>query len=300
MNKQQLQDRFNAAKEALMAVAWSKPAKHPLEGDCPTVDGIPSRDGAFLSTPLGLMEKERTQHYKGTVRSGFSPDGNRRDYEEIYSYTWEWVWAKALPENPSVEEAAAWEINQKMVGDFIAAEAARQAAAEAAEAELSEKFSDREWHWDALKLFSEELQEFRAWKRIGGSNQGMGWVVLPDGSLREADFVPTHPHKSNPDGVLVWLEINPGELAIAWRKSSNASEHEFEVFAQPEVVTPAQKAFMAEREAEFEAAWAGRTGLASGKESPSVGKGWGFGESEAEVEADVKYTLADLAAKYGK
>lgn len=128
-------------------------------------------------------------------------------------------------------------------------------------------------------------QDIRIWKRTGGATGcGMGWVITPDGFDRERDGL----ENDNPrraarydEGYLVWKQILPGELVLAWRKAFTAAEHEFEVVYLPEDgLTEAQLERVAEIQQELEDAWAGRRGLASGLPSPAVGRGWGLGNFE--------------------
>lgn len=166
-------------------------------------------------------------------------------------------------------------------------------------------------------------QNIRIWKRTGGATGcGMGWVITPDGFDRERDGL----ENDNPrraarydEGYLVWKQILPGELVLAWRKAFTAAEHEFEVVHLPsEGVTEAQLERVAEIQQELEDTWAGRRGLASGAPSPSVGDGWGLcelstppapprvvAESESEVsspveEATTPATLDDLKARFNR
>ena len=127
-------------------------------------------------------------------------------------------------------------------------------------------------------------QNIRIWKRTGGAtNCGMGWVIKPDGSDRERDRL----ENSNPrraerldEGYLFWRQVLPGELVLAWSKSTTAGPHHFEVVYLPELVTEAQLERTAEIQQELEAMWAGRRGLSSNRPSPAVGRGWGLGNFE--------------------
>lgn len=126
-------------------------------------------------------------------------------------------------------------------------------------------------------------QNIRIWKRTGGATGcGMGWVITPDGFDRERDGL----ENDNPrraarydEGYLVWKQILPGELVLAWSKAYTAAPHEFEVVHLPsEGVTEAQLERVAEIQQELQDTWAGRRGLASGVPSPAVGRGWGLGD----------------------
>lgn len=61
----------------------------------------------------------------------------------------------------------------------------------------------------------EILVGFEAWHRRGGmSNNGDGWVVYSDGSLRERDSDDVRRYKS--DGTYHWNYVNEDELALKW------------------------------------------------------------------------------------
>ena len=61
----------------------------------------------------------------------------------------------------------------------------------------------------------EILINFEAWHRRGGvNNAGDGWVIRPDGSLRERDTDNVRRHKS--DGRYCWHYVNEDELALKW------------------------------------------------------------------------------------
>ncbi len=128
-------------------------------------------------------------------------------------------------------------------------------------------------------------QNIRIWKRTGGATGcSMGWVITPDGFDRERDGL----ENDNPrraarydEGYLVWKQVLPGELVLAWCKAYTAAEHEFEVVYLPEGgLTEAQLERVAEIQQELQDTWAGRRGLASGIPSPAVGRGWGLGNFE--------------------
>ena len=123
----------------------------------------------------------------------------------------------------------------------------------------------------------------RIWHRNGATRAGKGWVIAPDGSLREPDVIDTSMHTSknkrrfqSREGDHIWLKIEPGELVLRWAKANTAAEHEFEVVHCPECLTDLQLERVAEIQDEIEASWKGKTGLSSGRMSPSVGQGWGL------------------------
>ncbi len=72
------------------------------------------------------------------------------------------------------------------------------------------------------------------WRRLGSANnRGEGWVVRPDGSLREADY---NPHQ----GDLVWRQILSGEVVLRYHQATRSDIAHCEVVHRPQEVTPAQ------------------------------------------------------------
>ena len=113
------------------------------------------------------------------------------------------------------------------------------------------------------------------WARRGGSNNGDGWVVRPDGSFREHDIIDNPRPRYANEGYKSWHLVLPEELAISWIKSSNASRHEFKVHHLPvDGLTGEQVNSLKELLNTLEEEWDGRCGMASGNVSPSVGEGW--------------------------
>lgn len=120
--------------------------------------------------------------------------------------------------------------------------------------------------------------DVRIWKRRGSrTGCSQGWVISVNGIDRERDTM----YNSNPnrarrydEGYEIWNQILPGELVIQWSKACTAAEHVFEVVHRPETISEAQLERVAEIQTEIADEWEGLTGLASGKESPSIGKGW--------------------------
>lgn len=120
--------------------------------------------------------------------------------------------------------------------------------------------------------------DVQIWKRTGGrTGCSKGWVIGIDGVERERDSI----YNSNlsrarryDEGFEIWNQILPGELVIQWTKECTAAEHIFTVVHHPESITEAQLERIAEIQAGIAEEWEGLTGLASGKESPSIGEGW--------------------------
>lgn len=85
-------------------------------------------------------------------------------------------------------------------------ETAKQAKAEA---------EVRQAEIDKFVEAGEILVNFEAWHRRGGmSGNGDGWVIRPDGTLREADSNDVRRYKS--DGTYTWNLVSEEELALKW------------------------------------------------------------------------------------
>lgn len=95
--------------------------------------------------------------------------------------------------------------------------------------------------------------EFKAWHRRGGaSHQGDGWVIRPDGNLRQPDHEEVPRFKT--DGTYIWFAIAPDELALQWRnghRSEGSVSGKFEVVKSPLTITPEQLAAVSAIEAEI-------------------------------------------------
>jgi hypothetical protein len=114
--------------------------------------------------------------------------------------------------------------------------------------------------------------------KLSGNGSRLYWVVMPDGSLREADetkFVGRY----NDEGTKKWLLVAPDEVALAWGKSYTAAPHNFVVNKLPtgETCTAEQLATIHRIEAELAVKWDGQTGMSGSTSSPPVGNGWGIG-----------------------
>lgn len=120
--------------------------------------------------------------------------------------------------------------------------------------------------------------DVRIWKRRGGrTGCSQGWVISANGVDRDRD----HLYNENSrraerydEGYEIWNQILPGELVIQWSKDCTAADHVCEIVHLPEAITAAQLERVTEIQQELEEEWEGLTGLASGIESPSIGKGW--------------------------
>lgn len=120
--------------------------------------------------------------------------------------------------------------------------------------------------------------DVRIWKRRGGrTGCSQGWVIDANGVDRERDRLYNENSRRADrygEGYEIWNQILPGELVIQWSKDCTAADHICEVVHRPEAITEAQLERVAEIQAELTSQWEGLTGLASGKESPSIGDGW--------------------------
>lgn len=120
--------------------------------------------------------------------------------------------------------------------------------------------------------------DIRIWKRTGGrTGCSKGWVIGSDGVARERDDLFNENYRRAQrydEGYEIWNQILPGELVIRWSKSCTAADHECEVIHRPDMLTEAQIEKVAEIQSDIDEEWRGLTGLASKKESPSIGDGW--------------------------
>ena len=81
--------------------------------------------------------------------------------------------------------------------------------------EILKKIDDRIAQLQVKIDNGEILVGFEAWHRRGGmSRNGDGWVIRPDGSLRERDSDDVRRYKS--DGTYRWNYVNEDELALKW------------------------------------------------------------------------------------
>jgi hypothetical protein len=121
--------------------------------------------------------------------------------------------------------------------------------------------------------------DIRIWRRRGGrTNAGDGWVIGHDGGDRQntgwTDPSSRRLHRYG-EGEMIWEQVLPGEVVLAWSKSCSAAEHIFEIIHLPvEDLTEPQLERIKEIQDELESEWEGARGLASGLPSPPVGQGW--------------------------
>lgn len=228
------------AKAKAEAKAAAMPQFEALRDEAKALDWTINLDGEIVKVETGR------------VTSGYPA---YREYREELKYDFSQGGVEALK--------GAIRAEQQARAEKAAEEARRQAEADAKAAGLP--------------------SDIRIWHRAGRTNAGKGWVISPGGMERECDEVDTSMHGSNSkrfhqsyEGDHVWNQILPGELVLRWSKAYTAADHVFEVIYRPEHLTEVQLERVAEIQLEIEEQWAGLTGLASGKGSPSVGDGWGL------------------------
>lgn len=86
-------------------------------------------------------------------------------------------------------------------------------------------------------------QNVQIWHRGGGvTNRGNGWVVRPDGTIREHDQMDGNPRtiRNKGDGFLVWNQILPGELVLKYYQSDRYDIPHCEVVYRPDAITKEQ------------------------------------------------------------
>lgn len=174
--------------------------------------------------------------------------------------------------------------------------------------------ADAEAEYQRRKLEAVALglpTDIRIWRRRGGrTNAGDGWVIGPGGEDRPNTgwTDPTSRRLARyGEGEMIWEQVLPGELVLRWKKACSAAEHVFEVvYLPPGGLTEAQLERVAEIEAELEREWEGAYGLASGRPSPPVGKGWGLKPSspppapaDEKTGEPVDLTKVDLSKLFG-
>ncbi len=180
-----------------------------------------------------------------------------------------------------------------MFGNGYGARSVEQAVREAKEAITRQQIAHEKQRLDAEGVAEGLPSCVKIYRRImGATHNSMGWVVSPDGSLREADAVPVDQYGryDNPDGTMVWDQIRPGELVLSWTKADVISQHEFVREHLPkEGITPAQLATVLAIQEEIAQSWAvydeRKHDSRGDRSSPPVGRGWGLDPQSAEKEA---------------
>lgn len=68
---------------------------------------------------------------------------------------------------------------------------------------------------------------------MGATGNAQYWVIMPDGSERDADEV-SYRKRYTSEGEKKWRLVGPEELAIMWSKAFTAAPHEFAVIKYPD------------------------------------------------------------------
>lgn len=138
--------------------------------------------------------------------------------------------------------------------------------------------------WEAMKA-GVGMIGFRAWKRVGGAtNRGEGFVVCPDGSLRERDYA-TDCRRSG-DGNQIWKIVEQDELAIYYEKAYTAAPFEWHIGFKPAKLTSEQVETVKRLEREI-------------VDLPyQLGQGWGFWiHNEEEVWSNAPVEIQEEVAE---
>lgn len=135
-------------------------------------------------------------------------------------------------------------------------------------------YEEREAALKGAEERGEILRDFVAYGHTRGvAGEGKGWVIRPDGSLREPEFDGEEDRTS----VKKWHLVRSDEVALGWSKGSSSSPHYFTVHKMPlNGCTASQLATIGSLEDQLEREWEGARGLSSGAASPPVGDGWGI------------------------
>lgn len=222
--------------------------------------------------------------YSNVVRVGIKTDS------KSYKYSEEGL-AQFKSALPTFEEKY-----QEILREKAEAEAEAKAKAEE-EARKAQAKAEAEARKAIAEAEAKEMGlpgNIRLWHRAGATNAGEAWVVGPNGTERECDFVDTMVCGSNSkryhqsyEGNHVWNQILPGELVIYWSHAYTAAPHKFEVIYRPETLTEAQLERVAEIQNGIEEQFFGKAGLASARSCPSIGQGWGlFNRNESVIVED--------------
>lgn len=115
--------------------------------------------------------------------------------------------------NSEIEEARGFirEAEEALASGSYADAKAKSEKVEAVWQQAQDRIAQRHSRVDAGEI----LINFEAWHRRGGiSGNGDGWVIRPDGSLRDRDSDDVRRYKS--DGNYRWSYVNEDELALKW------------------------------------------------------------------------------------
>ncbi len=132
----------------------------------------------------------------------------------------------------------------------------------------------------AAQAAGEVLVNFGGYfRRMGATGNADFWVVRPNGSRREPDVKDGRRRYEESEGTKSWNLVEQDELAISWEKMDTRSSHSFKIGKLPAGgLTTEQRVTVAAIEEEILESYQGM----SGKESPALGRGWGFGPGTIE------------------
>lgn len=161
--------------------------------------------------------------------------------------------------------------------------------------------------WAKAEALQRQVESGEILTNFGGHFRVMGatrnaqyWVIMPDGSERDADEV-NYRKRYTSEGEKKWRLVGPEELAITWSKAFTAAPHEFFVSKYPNSgCTPEQLSAVKRIECEI-------SKLCYGTDSVEIAGGWELRKKsppkvmpEPDVLAEpVDLTKIDLSRLFG-
>jgi hypothetical protein len=161
--------------------------------------------------------------------------------------------------------------------------------------------------WAKAETLQRRVESGEILTNFGGHFRVMGatgnvqyWVIMPDGSERDADEV-NYRKRYTSEGEKKWRLVGPEELAIMWSKAYTAAPHEFVVIKYPDSgCTPEQLSAVKRIECEI-------SKLCYGTDSVEIAGGWELRKKsspkampEPDVLAEpVDLTKIDLSRLFG-
>lgn len=119
----------------------------------------------------------------------------------------------------------------------------------------------------------------------GMTGRSIAYVISPDGELVEPS---ESGYRRDDDKTWGPEVLNEGVVILTHKKAYTAAPHEFGVrYEPPQGITEEQLERIEAIQKSIAEDWDGTTGM-SGKESPSIGDGWGFTEGDLNDEAQAK------------
>lgn len=161
--------------------------------------------GRFVKDTLEFHElREKAENVSQALKRARSMYERGEDSKKIEPSIWSKLFDKTLsPDVPAREAIPHW---------------MKQAEALLAAVEKSaSSHEEREVMLNAAQARGEILRDFSAYVRRGGSNQGDGWVIAHDGSLRKADMVDTRHPPGFQYSHKIWKQVGQNELALVWK-----------------------------------------------------------------------------------